>query len=1038
MFKLDTKSWIAPTVFALLIAIGIFDITTAKGSADYIFLFVPVAMTFLSFNPMLPIQASIVASLFAVIGYIFSPVSTLGVNPYAIQNRSYTIITMLIVGFLVNRMIISKNANLRDSWLKSTANKLLDSVRGELTVNEIAERILSFLVEDIHALLGVIYVRNEDSDTFNYIGSHGVDKNKIRTSFKFGEGITGQVAIDQKIVNLTDLPSEHLKQVTGMGSSAPGAIKIVPLVADGKTIGLIELAFKEHPDASIREFFTLNVENLAIAFRSSLHKTKLAELLQQAQVLAEELQAQQEELRVSNEELEQQSQALRDSHARLENQQAEMEQTNQQLEEQTQILENQKAVLDEKNGQLESIHARLEEKAHELSRSSQYKSEFLANMSHELRTPLNSTLILAKLLSDNKPGNLSEEQVKYAKIIFNSGNDLLSLINDILDLSKVEAGKMTVHPEIVGVDQITKALDHMFQPIAKDKKLDFKIITDADLPSSIVTDRQRLEQIIRNFLSNAFKFTEKGGVTLNIYPDKGGISFGVTDTGLGISSDEQKVIFEAFRQADGTTNRKFGGTGLGLSISKELTRILGGEITVTSSKGQGSTFTLNIPLNFSTKSTEDKIEFKPHYSPRTEKVQEEKKEIIFDFEDDRKKIHTFPRRMLIVEDDPNFARILMDTAHEMKFGAVVTPSAEQGINLATQILPHAIVLDVRLPDHSGMIVLDQLKLNPKTRHIPVHVISSDDFSRPALEMGAMGYLLKPVKREQLLDAFKHLTSVMEQKLKHVLVVEDDEVQRMHIVDLIKDNSVEVEAVSTSKDALERLAKNTYDCMIMDLSLPDMSGHELLSKLSAENSVYSYPPVIVYTARDLTAEEEEKLRLYSGSIIIKGAKSPERLLSEVTLFLHKVENEMPPERQKMLNELRSREKNLEDRTLLIVDDDVRNIFALTSALEGCGAKIETARNGREAVDRMKNGSGADLILMDIMMPEMDGYEAMRQIRADARFKSLPIIALTAKAMSDDKIKCLDAGANDYLPKPIEMEKLMSLLRVWLPPKRRFIS
>ncbi len=1037
MLKLEKKPWVIPLIVIISALIFALDLNTKKGSSEYIFYFIPVALTFLHSSSFFPFLISTLTTLLSITGYLLSPVATGFVNPFAFQNRLYTIFTLWIVASLVSKIISSRNENLKDARLKTLASQLQDSVRGELSTQEIGKNILSFLSKEIHSLLGVIYIKEDQSSRFQVAASSGVDRNLIKDTILSGEGINGQVIIDQKIVNLSELPDEHLKLKTSLGESSPGAIMMVPLVADGISVGLLELAFREPPNLMIQEFFKLNMENLAIAIRSAMHKSKLVVLLQQAQQYSQELQAQQEELRVSNEELEQQSNALKESHARLENQQAELEQSNQQLEEQSQFLEHQKSVLDEKNRSLERAQIAIEEKGKEIEKSSQYKSEFLANMSHELRTPLNSTLILAKLLSENKPGNLNEEQVKYAHIIYNSGNDLLSLINDILDLSKVEAGKMTVHPEIISLHQVNHSLEQMFVPVAANKKIEFKVILDPKLPSTMTTDRQRLEQILRNFLSNAFKFTTHGTVTLSAYPENGGVSFAVKDTGLGITPEQQKVIFEAFRQADGTTNRRFGGTGLGLSISKELSHLLNGEIHVESRKDEGSTFILNLPFDFTKKASLPKAEVLLT-SPPVQPKQDIKEVIAFSFEDDRKKINSFPRKMLIVEDEEAFAKILFDLAHELKFGAIVANTGEEALKMASEYSPHAIVLDVRLPDHSGMIVLDQLKSNPKTRHIPVHMISSEDFSRSALEMGAMGYLQKPVKKEQLKGAFEQLSSVMEQKLKRVLVVEDDEIQRNHIVGLISDSNVEVEAVETSKAALEKLAKRTYDCMIMDLSLPDMTGHELLAKLSSENSVYSYPPVIVYTARDLTVEEEERLRVYSGSIIIKGAKSPERLLSEVTLFLHKVETELPPDRQKMLKDLRNREKNLEERKILLVDDDVRNIFALVSALESYGAKTETARNGREALEKIQKDPEIDLVLMDIMMPEMDGYEAMRRIRQMPLHKNMPIIALTAKAMSDDREKCLEAGANDYLPKPIVIEKLLSLLRVWLPPKRRFIS
>lgn len=1027
MLKLESKGWIVPVVIVTSLLILILDYWTPKGSAEYIFYFIPVALSVMHANPGFPIHVALSTTFLCTLGFFLSPASEADAEVSQL-NRLFAIIAMWVVSWLVRLIIIGRNNVEETSWIKSSTSELVSLIRGELTVEEISQNIMDFFSKKISFKVGAVYLKRESSAAFYFVEGFAFKPEDSKSVILPGEGLIGQVAVSKKITLISPLKS-HLKFTSALGESEAGCIVALPLIVDNETYGLMELAFVKEPSSKEMAFLEQVIEPIAITLRSSAYKSKLADLLQQSQMHAEELQAQQEELRVVNEELEQQSKALKESHVRLENQQAEMEQTNQQLEEQTQELEHQKNLLNAKNTELE-------DKSNEIRRSSNYKSEFLANMSHELRTPLNSSLILAKLLIDNKPNTLTKEQIEYAQIIFNSGTDLLNLINDILDLSKVEAGKMNIVPELVIVDGISKHMDQMFKAIALEKKLQFNIHVADNVPHDFITDRQRLEQILKNFLSNAFKFTQKGSVSLHIYEEKGKIAFSVSDTGIGMDADEQQVIFEAFRQADGTTNRKFGGTGLGLSISKEFSRLLGGEISVKSEKGSGSTFTLLLPKAYSpSNEVAQKSEFKAVVqAPAAAKAEPSVPKNSFTFKDDRESIHKFSRRMLIIEDDEEFAKILLGVAHEMKFGALVAETGDEGLALAKNYQPNAIVLDVRLPDHSGMIVLDQLKMNARTRHIPVHVISSTDFSRSALEMGAIGYMLKPVKKDELLVAFQNMRSAMEQRVKHVLIVEDDAVQRNHISQLISDPTVEVTAVETSTEALKQLSEKTFDCMIMDLSLPDMSGHELLSKLSNESSTYSFPPVIVYTARDLTAEEEQKLRLYSGSIIIKGAKSPERLLSEVTLFLHKVETELPPERQKMLRDLRSREKNLEDRTILVVDDDVRNIFALTSALETHGAKVISARNGKEALDKLS--PEVELVLMDIMMPEMDGYEAMKRIRLSEQYKELSVIALTAKAMKDDKEKCLEAGANDYLPKPIELDKLLSLIRVWLPQKRRF--
>jgi len=754
---------------------------------------------------------------------------------------------------------------------------------------------------------------------------------------------------------------------------------------------------------------------------------------------------QQEELRTANEELEEQSRALEESQSALENQQAELRTTNDQLAEQA-------LSLDMKNGALQSAQEQLHQRAVELERASRYKSEFLANMSHELRTPLNSSLILAKLLADNNGGNLSDEQVRFAQTIYSAGNDLLQLINDILDISKVEAGKLELVPEDVPLRRVVEGLSRTFEPLALQKSLDFKVTVAPEVPASLHTDRQRLEQILKNLLSNAVKFTDTGAVSLSVLvaPD-GAIAFRVQDSGIGIAQDQQDKIFDAFHQADGTTSRRFGGTGLGLSISRDLTNLLGGSMAVSSAPGEGSVFTLTLPRGIaevrppsvpvvanlgapiysapamparsaSAPTPAPVPAAAPAYEPSTS------------FPDDRDKGAEGRRTVLVVEDELAFARILYDLARELGYRCLVGMSADEGLALAVSQRPDAVLLDVRLPDRSGLTVLQQLKDNPSTRHIPVHVLSSIENGGEALHLGAIGYALKPSSREELEDVFRKLQEKSSQKIKRVLLVEDDERQRESVTHLIADDDVEIAAVGTASEALRLLRSEVFDCMVIDLKLPDMSGGELLERMSQEE-LCSFPPVIVYTGRNLTRDEEAQLLRYSRSIIIKGARSPERLLDEVTLFLHKVESELSTERQSMLKAVRGRDRVFEGRTILVVDDDVRNVFALTSALEGRGAKIEVGRNGFEAIAKLDEVPGIDLVLMDIMMPGMDGLEATRRIRADGRFDRLPIIAITAKAMKDDQEQCLNAGANDYLAKPIDLSRLYSLLRVWMPTLER---
>jgi CheY-like chemotaxis protein len=752
---------------------------------------------------------------------------------------------------------------------------------------------------------------------------------------------------------------------------------------------------------------------------------------------------QQEELRTANEELEEQSRALEESQTALENQQAELEQTNEQLADQA-------ASLDLKNGALTLAQDQLRERALELERASRYKSEFLANMSHELRTPLNSSLILAKLLSDNVTGNLNEEQVRFAQTIYSAGNDLLNLINDILDISKVEAGKLELVPEELPLRRVIEGLARTFEPLARQKALTFSVEVAADVPASIHTDRQRLEQIMKNLLSNGVKFTDAGTVRLGVSATADGwVQFTVQDSGIGIAPEQQERIFDAFHQADGSTARKYGGTGLGLSISRDLTTLLGGTLTVASAPGEGSTFTLSLPRNGTVSATPPPAQpfqlvhaAAPPRTPAPAPVpaaaaaapEPDPQPAAPRFADDRAQPADGRRTVLVVEDEPAFARILYGLAHDMEFRCLVALTAGEGLELAGSENPDAILLDIRLPDGSGLSVLQQLKDNPATRHIPVHVVSSMENGGEALHLGAIGYALKPTSREQLEEVFMKLKQKSAQQVKRVLLVEDDERQRDSVVRLIADNDVEIAAVGSGGEALELLRSQIFDCMIIDLKLPDMQGNELLQRMSQEE-LCSFPPVIVYTGRNLTRDEEAELLKYSRSIIIKGARSPERLLDEVTLFLHKVESQLSSERQHMLKSVRGRDRVFEGRTILLVDDDVRNVFALTSALEQRGAHVEVGRNGFEAIAKLDEVDAVDLVLMDVMMPGMDGLEATRRIRQDPRFARLPIIAITAKAMKDDQEQCLAAGANDYLAKPIDLTRLYSLLRVWMPTLER---
>jgi len=937
------------------------------------------------------------------------------------------VLLFLIAG---SALVASRDFRTRQAqaWIRSGQMGLSEQMQGDQSLEKLGNNLLGFLAGFVEAQVGAVYIA--DAGQYRRFAAYAIPSDGPE-AVRPGDGLVGQAAKDKRALRVRDVPAGYLPISSGIGKGTPNELVVVPASIDGVVHAVLELGFFGATDADQRELLSRVSESIAVAVRAAKDRQRLEELLQETQQQAEELQAGAEELRVSNEELEEQGRALRESQAHLEVQQSELEQINSQLEEQTQLLEHQK-------DELAKAQVVLGARSDELQRANEYKSEFLANMSHELRTPLNSTLILAKLLADNKDGNLTPAQVKFARTITSAGNDLLALINDVLDLSRIEAGKVELAPEQISVAAAVESLVKTFQPTAEQNHLRFSWVVEPGVPEQIETDPQRLGQILKNLLSNAFKFTEKGEVAMRVFsPQSGTVAFAVRDTGVGIAPHQQEVIFEAFRQADGSIHRKFGGTGLGLSISRDLAALLGGAISVQSALGEGSVFTLTVPQAFTSGTPLPERrpaavlktpEKKP--APQAPAVAAAKVP-----EDDRNVITPGGRVILLVEDDPAFAMILRDLVHEMGFQCVAAASANEGLIAAGQYLPSAILLDVNLPDHSGLGVLDALKRDPRTRHIPVHMISVSDYKREALELGAIGYALKPAKREELVEVLRRLEAKFSQSVRRVLIVEDDARQRESVRQLLSNAEVQITAVASAGEALDHLKDTTFDCMVLDLNLPDLSGYDLLEKMSQQEDV-GFPPVIIYTGRALDREEEQRLRRYSKSIIIKDARSPERLLGEVTLFLHQVEAKLPPEHQQMLKTARDRESMLEGRRVLIVEDDVRNVFALSSVLEPKGITVNIARNGREALDVLARCSQdaatrIDLVLMDIMMPEMDGLTAMREIRKRGEWKNLPIIALTAKAMADDHDKSLAAGANDYIAKPLDVEKLLSLVRVWMP-------
>ncbi|MHB9122432.1 MAG: HAMP domain-containing protein [Thermoanaerobaculia bacterium] len=949
--------------------------------------------------------------------------------------------------------------NSEQDWLKTNLAKFTRMMQGQKNLTALARTILSELAPVVDAQHGVVYLAENGASEprLKLAASYAYKERKnLSKEFEFGEGLVGQAALEKERILLTNVPGNYIQINSGLGESKPLNIIVLPAVFEGEVKGVIELASFNRFSDTYQSFLDQLSESVGVVLNTIAANMKTEELLAQSQAMAEELQAQQEELTETNRRLEEQARSLQASEELLKTQQEELQQSNEELEEKARLLMDRNSEVERKNREVEEAKRALEEKARQLALTSKYKSEFLANMSHELRTPLNSLLILAKLLADNNDGNLSEKQVEFAKTIHSSGVDLLTLINDILDLSKIESGMMTINLDEVRFDALGDFLDRTFQQVAADKGLEFRLELDPNLPPTIYTDETRLQQVLKNLLSNAFKFTDEGNVTLSMKTAMSGwtpghevldhsssvVALSVSDTGIGIPEEKQRIIFEAFQQADAGTTRKYGGTGLGLSISREIARLLGGEIRIESVPGHGSTFTLFLPQTYTQAvTTETQREARPITVPSAEiehvsiertgspsddaaLIQE-----VPQVPDDREEIGPDDRTILIVEDDVNFAKILLDMARDKGFKGITASRGDTALALARRYKPHAITLDIGLPDTEGWTILDRLKHDRQTRHIPVHIISAYDATNRGLRLGAFAHLTKPVTKEALDDAFRNIQGFLERGQRSLLVVEDDENQRNAIIELIGDDDVEIRAVGTGEDALAALREQRFDAMVLDLGLPDMSGGELIQRMRNETEAGDIP-VIVYTGRELTRKEETELKQFTDAIIVKDVRSPDRLLDETALFLHRLESGLAEPKRRILDQLHQADPVLQGKKALVVDDDVRNIFALTSLLERHKMGVRFAESGREGIELLHEEPDIDVVLMDVMMPEMDGYEAMREIRKEERFADLPIIALTAKAMKGDREKCIQAGASDYIPKPIDSQQLLSLLRVWL--------
>ncbi|MGE5181518.1 MAG: HAMP domain-containing protein [Acidobacteriota bacterium] len=923
----------------------------------------------------------------------------------------------------VNQMIRSlaetTKVNQEQDWLKTNVARFTRMLQGQRDLLTVARQILNELAPLVNAHHGAFYMTetDEEGQGLRLFASYAYqDRKNIANVWRFGQGLVGQAALEGKRIVVNTVPSDYIQITSALGEAPPHSIVVVPILFEGEVKGVIELASFEKFSNIQLAFLDQMLESLGIVIATIEATMRTDELLRQSQSLTEELRSQQEEL----------------------------QQTNEELEEKAHQLTEQKAEVEKKNRQVELARQELEEKAEQLALTSKYKSQFLANMSHELRTPLNSLLILSRQLADNGEGNLSDKQIRYAETIRQAGTDLMTLINEILDLAKIESGTMAVEVGQVRLSNLRDYVDQTFRQVAEEKGLAFGVELDEALPPTIDTDDMRLRQVLRNLLSNGIKFTERGRVKLRISRAATDvIAFSVADTGIGIPPDKQRMIFEPFTQADGSTSRKYGGTGLGLAISREIAGLLGGELRVDSVAGQGSTFTMYLPTVYRQREMRPRamqavpppvFELSPP-EPVTQNVLPPEPEVPVppvlapSVPDDFATLEPGDQVLLVIEDDPTFAVTMLEMARASGFKGVVATGGLQGLELARTVKPDAITLDLRLPDLDGWVLLDRLKHDPATRHIPVQIVSGLDDERRGLQCGALGFLQKPVAHEDLKSGLANVRAFVEKRVKQLLVIEDDPVQSQAITDLIGEGDVETTTVASAETALQTLSDRAFDCVVLDLRLPGMNGFDLIERIKADPR-HRRLPVIVYTGRELTPEDRGRLHGLAQTVIVKDVTTMERLLDETALFLHRVETNLPERKQRVLRRLAKNDPQLTERNVLVVDDDLRNIFALTSLLEGHRMHVLYAENGKRALAKLDEHPEIDVVLMDIMMPEMDGYEAMRKIRERPECKHLPVIALTAKAMKGDREKCLEAGASDYITKPVDADQLLSLLRVWL--------
>ncbi len=922
-------------------------------------------------------------------------------------------------------------------WLQTGVANLNEMLIGEKRPDVITSQAIQFISEYARAQAGAFYlVKNED--TLGLAAGYALDKEQVPAHVTIGEGLAGQCAASGKEILLENLADAQWTINHTTGRIQPDTVIAFPVYHERLLKGVMELASLSVFGPVTREFLKAASYNVGMAIHSAHDHQRLQDLLAETQAQSEELQAQHGELENINTELEAQSQKLQASEEELRVQQEELQQANQELEERSRLLEEKNELILERNFEIQG-------KAEELALSTRYKSEFLANMSHELRTPLNSILLLSRLLSENHGGNLSGEQVEYATVIQSSGNGLLTLIDEILDLSRIESGKMELEYDYVPLDEVIREMRSLFDPLAKDKGITFRIEAADDLPNMIETDRLRLQQILRNLISNALKFTARGEVSLQITKGATAISFAVKDTGIGIPRDKQETIFDAFQQADGSTRRKYGGSGLGLSISRELAKLLGGEITLQSEEGKGSAFTLNLPLQkggaiqqthaavtsaimqpipeeFYTETAHAKDAYSDHgkyiapYIPAA-------------VPDDRNAIAAGEKVILIIEDDTAFARSLLDYTRQKGYKGIVAVRGDEGVELAKSFLPMGILLDIQLPVKNGWEVMEELKADPATRPIPVHIMSMYEVKNRSLSRGAVDFINKPVDTEKLGEVFEKIEQALSRSPRKVLIVEENEKHAQALSYFLGNFNVSAEIRNTVGEGIKALDRNEVDCVILDMGVPAQQSYDILEDVK-KTPGYENLPIIVFTGRNLSYVEEMKLKQYADSIVVKTAHSYQRILDEVSLFLHLVEENKREQNVVKYRRLGALSEVLKGKVVLVADDDVRNIFSLTKSLEAYGMKVTSAIDGKEALRQLEEMPRVDLVLMDMMMPEMDGYEATRRIREIPKYKQLPVIAVTAKAMTGDREKCINAGASDYITKPVDVDQLISLLRVWL--------